>query len=90
MLLFDKQIMKLSYKRMIIVCLLLENRHVRALSTIENQVKEKRGQNTISCYPNEMYDLLSQNNIPADLASRNSNTETDSERRSILGEETQC
>lgn len=31
----------------------------------ENQFKEKRGQNTIIFYPNEICDPLSQNNIPA-------------------------
>lgn len=49
----------------------------------EIQFKEKRGQNTITFYLNEICDLLSQNNIPTDRDSRNSNIETDSEMRSI-------
>lgn len=45
----------------------------------ENQFKEERGQHTITYYPNEICDLVSQNNIAADP--RNRNKETDSEMR---------
>lgn len=49
------------------------------------RINLKRGQNTTIYYPNEICDLLSQNNISADPDSRNSYIETDSEMRSITG-----
>lgn len=65
--------MKLSQEKVITVYVLLQKRHARALSATEEQVKETRGQNTIFGYPNEIQDRISQNNIPPDPASRNSN-----------------
>lgn len=55
------------------------------MQNTENQFKEKRGHNTIIYYPNEIGDLLSQNNISADPDSRNSYTEADLKIRSIRG-----
>lgn len=54
------------------------------MQNTENQFKEKRGQNAIIYYPNEIGDLLSRNNISADPDSRNSYT--DFAMRSITGE----
>jgi hypothetical protein len=46
---------------------------------------EERGQRTTICHPNEIYDLLSQNNILLTLSLEIVIIETDSERRSIKG-----
>lgn len=65
--------------------ILLSSIREQACKNTENQFKEKRGHNTIIYYPNEIGDLLSQNNISADPDSRNSYTETDLKIRSIWG-----
>lgn len=74
------------YKKMVLSFVLYQRTGTQELGqNTEIQFKEKRGQNTIIFYPNEICDLLSQNNIPTNRDSRNSNIETDSEMRSITG-----
>lgn len=77
--------MKLSIKKWFCFVLYEGAGRQELCQNTENQFKEKRGQHTIIYYPNEICDLLSQNNISADPDSRNSNKETDSEMRSITG-----
>lgn len=62
------------HPKKIILCPLLGIRHLRALRAKTLGINlEERGQNTNIRHPNEICDLISQNNILADPDSKNSN-----------------